>query len=146
MEFGAPARGAQPLKLLLIDPSVIQGIGDVYSDEILYEAGLRYDRPSDRLSTQEVRRLYRAMQEVITAAMKFRGSSLDDTDPDEAIDDEGEAAEHLKVYGREGLPSFRSRKPIERAKVKKGVYTGAPRPTHRPPVHAPVLCSSRGVS
>jgi formamidopyrimidine-DNA glycosylase len=124
MEFGALLReAAQPLKLLLIDPSVIQGIGDVYSDEILYEAGLRYDRPSDRLSTQEVRRLYRAMQEVFTAAMKHRGSSLDDTDPDEATDDEGEAAEHLKVYGREGLPSFRSRKPIERAKVKRGVYS-----------------------
>ena len=63
------------------------------------------------------------MHEVIAAAMKFRGSSLDEMDADEAIDDEGEVSEHLKVYGREGLPSFRSRKPIERARVKKGVYT-----------------------
>lgn len=124
MEFGHALRESpEQLKLLLIDDSVILGIGDVYSDEILYEAGLRYDRMSDTLSSQEIRRLYRAMHEVIAAAMKYRGSSLDETEPDEATDDEGEAAEHLKVYGREGLPSFRSRKPIERAKVKKGVYT-----------------------
>jgi formamidopyrimidine-DNA glycosylase len=116
------ADAEQPLKLLLMDTSIIQGIGTVYSDEILYEAGLRYDRMSNTLTTQEVRRLYRAMHEVIAAAMKFRGSSLDESEPDEAVDEEGEASEHLKVYGREGLPSFRSRKPIEKVRVKKGVY------------------------
>lgn len=124
MDFGRMLHGAaMPLKLLFMDERYIQGIGTVYSDEILYEAGLRYDRPSDNLSTQEVRRLYRAMQEVLATAMKFRGSSLDESDADEAVDDEGEASEHLKVYGREGLPSFRSRRPIERVRVKKGVYT-----------------------
>lgn len=124
MDFGRMLATAQmPLKLLFMDPNHIQGIGTVYSDEILYEAGLRYDRQSNTLSTQEVRRLYRSMQEVLAAAMKYRGSSLDDSDADEAVDDEGEVAEHLKVYGREGLPSFRSRRPIERVRVKKGVYT-----------------------
>ena len=37
------------------------GIGNIYSDEILFSAGLRWDRMSDSLSAQEVRRLYRAM-------------------------------------------------------------------------------------
>lgn len=124
MDFGRMLAAAKmPLKLLFMDPHHIQGIGTVYSDEVLYEAGLRYDRPSDTLSTQEVRRLYRSMQEVLAAAMKFRGSSLDDSDADEAVDDEGGVAEHLKVYGREGLPSFRSRRPIEKVRVKKGVYS-----------------------
>lgn len=117
------AEAAAPLKLLFMDETRIQGIGTVYSDEILYEAGLRWDRPSDTLSSQEVRRLYRAMQEVIAAAMKFRGSSLDDAEGDDVIDEEGEASEHLKVYGREGLPSFRSRRPIEKVRIKKGLYT-----------------------
>ena len=124
MEFAQILRdAAQPMKLLMMDESIIQGIGTVYSDEILYEAGLKYDRMSDTLSLQEVRRLYRAMHEVIAAAMKFRGSSLDDSEADEAVDDEGEASEHLKVYGREGLPSLRSRRPIEKVKVKRGVYS-----------------------
>jgi formamidopyrimidine-DNA glycosylase len=124
MEFGRFLhQGDQPLKLLLTDPSVIAGIGPVYSDEILWEAGLRHDRPSSSLSSQEVRRLYRAMQEVITLAMKAAGSGLDEAESDAAVDDDGEVAEHLKVYGRDGLPCPRCRKPIKRTRIKKGVYT-----------------------
>lgn len=123
MEFGRFLHAAdQPLKLLMMDPGVIAGIGPVYSDEILWEAGLRHDRASSTLSTQEVRRLYRAMQEVLQAAMKAAGSGLDDgAEPDS--DDDGEAAEHLHVFGREGLPCHRCRKPIARTRIKKGVYT-----------------------
>jgi formamidopyrimidine-DNA glycosylase len=124
MEFGRFLHeGDQPLKLLLTDPNVIAGIGPVYSDEILWEAGLRHDRPSSSLSSQEIRRLYRAMQEIITLAMKAAGSSLDDAEAESAVDDEGEVAEHLKVYGRDGLPCPRCRKPIKRTRIKKGVYT-----------------------
>ena len=47
------------LKGILMDPTMLVGIGPMYSDEILFEAGLRYDRLADKLSTQEIRRLYR---------------------------------------------------------------------------------------
>lgn len=124
MEFGRFLAAAdKPLKLLLIDPHYIVGIGPVYSDEILWEAGLRHDHPSSTLSTQEVRRLYRATQEIIVAAMKAAGSSLDDVEVEQLIDEEGESAEHLKVYGRDGKPCSRCRRPIVRTRLKKGVYT-----------------------
>jgi formamidopyrimidine-DNA glycosylase len=124
MEFGRfLAEADKPLKLLLIDQDFIVGLGPVYSDEILWEAGLRHDHPSATLSTQEVRRLYRATQEVIVAAMKASGSSLDDAESDTAVDDDGEVAEHLKVYGRDGLPCPRCRRPIVRTRLRKGVYT-----------------------
>ena len=124
MEFGQFLHASgRPLKLLLTDPDLILGIGPVYSDEILWEAGLRHDRAGDSLSTQEVRRLYRAMQEIIHAAMKQRGSSLDESETDPAVDDEGEVAEHLRVYGRDGQPCIRCRRPIKRTRIKKGVYT-----------------------
>ncbi|MFA9444759.1 Fpg/Nei family DNA glycosylase [Egicoccus sp. AB-alg6-2] len=124
MEFGRFLQAAdQPLKLLLTDPSVIAGIGPIYSDEILWEAGLRHDRSSASLSTQEVRRLYRAMQEVLQAAMKAAGSGLDESDAETSVDDDGEAAEHLHVFGREGLPCHRCRQPIARTRIKKGIYT-----------------------
>ena len=45
------------LKPLLMDQKFVAGIGNIYSDEILFSAGLRYDRSSDSLSSQEVRRL-----------------------------------------------------------------------------------------
>lgn len=119
MEFARLLTAASmPLKLFLIDNEHVVGFRGVYSDEILYEAGLRYDRMSDSLSTQETRRLYRAIHEVIQAAMKFRDSALDDDSAALTIDEDGEVSEHLKVYGREGLPSFRSRRPIEKAVVQ----------------------------
>src|SRR5438270_2699544 len=66
------------LKTLLMDQKFIAGIGNIYSDEILWNAGLRYDRSSETLSTQEVRRLSRAIAEVLQEAVKMRGSSLSD--------------------------------------------------------------------
>lgn len=124
MEFGRFLAAAdKPLKLLLIDPNYLVGIGPVYSDEILWEAGLRHDHPSATLSTQEVRRLYRATQEVIVAAMKAAGSGLDEADADPLVDDEGESAEHLRVFGRAGQPCPRCRRPIVRTRLRKGVYT-----------------------
>lgn len=124
MEFGRFLAAAdRPLKLVLTDPDLIVGIGPVYSDEILWEAGLRHDHPSSTLSTQEVRRLYRATQEVIVLAMKAAGSSLDESEAEQMIDDAGEAAEHLRVYGRDGLPCPRCRRPIVRTRIKKGIYT-----------------------
>lgn len=112
-----------PMKRFLTDPALIVGIGPVYSDEILWEAGVAHDRRSDTLSIQEVRRFYRAIQEIIAAAMKKRDSHLDQIEGESVYDEEGEVAEHLKVYGREGLPCFRCRQTIKRTRVKKGVYT-----------------------
>ncbi|MDX1622197.1 MAG: DNA-formamidopyrimidine glycosylase family protein [Nitriliruptorales bacterium] len=124
MEFASMLReAATDLRSFLTDNKHIVGIGDVYGDEILWEAGLRHDRPTDQISTQEVRRLYRAIQEVLAAAMKERDSSLDQVDHEVAVDDEGEVAEHLKVYGREGLPCLRCRQPIVHTKIKRGSYT-----------------------
>lgn len=124
MEFGRFLAAAdKPLKLLLTDPTYIVGIGPIYSDEVLWEAGLRHDHPSATLSTQEVRRLYRATQEIIVAAMKAADSGLDETEADTPIDEDGEVAVHLRVFGRDGLPCPRCRRPIKRTRIKKGVYT-----------------------
>ena len=53
------------LRTLLTDDTIITGLGDVYADEILFNAGLRYDRSTASLSTQEIRRLYRAVVETL---------------------------------------------------------------------------------
>src|SRR5436309_10019641 len=71
------ARRATKLKPLLMDQKFVSGLGNIYSDEVLFQAGLRHDRSSDSLSSQEVRRLYRAMREVVQEAIRFRGTTLD---------------------------------------------------------------------
>src|ERR687888_2605931 len=78
-EFSAElARRASKLKALLMDQKFVSGLGNIYSDEVLFAAGLRHDRMSDSLSSQEVRRLYRAMREVLQDAVRFRGTTLAD--------------------------------------------------------------------
>ncbi len=121
IEFGERLNAAAaPLKSFLMDPSQVLGIGTVYSDEALFEAGLAHTRMSNTLSTQEVRRLYRSIQEVLQAAIKQRGSSLDDATPDDAFDEEGVPAGHLRVYGREGQPCLRCRRTIVRTELPNG--------------------------
>ena len=105
------------LKTLLMDQKFIAGIGNIYSDEILFAAGLRYDRGSDTLSAQEVRRLYRAMGETLQEAIKHRGSSLADQQYRDIFGATGDYQTMHKVYDREGLPCPRCRSPIARVKV-----------------------------
>jgi len=104
------------LKPLLMDQKFIAGIGNVYSDEILFEAGLKWERQSDSLSQQEVRRLYRAISETLQGAVKYRGSSLADEGYVDLFGKPGEYQEHHQVYGREGQACVRCRRTIQRAR------------------------------
>ena len=111
-------RGAK-MKQLLMDQKFISGLGNIYSDEVLFAAGLRHDRLSDTLSSQEVRRLYRAIQETLQEAIKMRGTTLDDEAYVDLFGKPGEYQSELKVYGRQGLPCRRCRTPIETVKVSQ---------------------------
>jgi formamidopyrimidine-DNA glycosylase len=104
------------LKTLLMDDTFVVGIGNLYADEILYEAGLRYDRVSDSLSSQEIRRLHRALVGTLHDAIKYRGTSLADRPFVDPFGVAGDFAEHLAVYGKHGDLSSRSRLPIQRVK------------------------------
>ena len=116
--FGsALAQRASKMKQLLMDQKFISGLGNIYSDEVLFHAGLRFDRMSDSLSAQEVRRLHRALQEVLQDAIRHRGTTL----PDEAYVDlfgkPGNYGAELKVHTRAGKPCRRCRTPIETVKI-----------------------------
>ncbi|MET0276006.1 MAG: bifunctional DNA-formamidopyrimidine glycosylase/DNA-(apurinic or apyrimidinic site) lyase [Acidimicrobiia bacterium] len=105
------------LKPLLMDQKFMAGIGNIYSDEILWGAGLRWDRMSDSLTAQEVRRLYRSMMEILQDAVKYRGSSLADEQYVDLFGKPGEYQHHHNVYAREGEACPRCRHTIVREKV-----------------------------
>lgn len=105
------------LKAALMDQKFLAGIGNIYSDEILFNAGLRWDRMSDSLSPEEVRRLYRALVETLQDAVKYRGSSLADEQYVDLFGKKGEYQLHHKVYAREGEACKRCRHVIVRAKT-----------------------------
>ncbi|CAM9976261.1 unnamed protein product [Sphacelaria rigidula] len=107
-----------PLKTVLTDPKAFVGIGDIYSDEILFDAGIKYDRPANQLSTQELRRLYRSVVGILYDAIKYRGVSLETRPFIDLTGAPGEYGDHLAVYGKDGELSPRSRLPIEKAQFK----------------------------
>jgi len=118
--FGeAMASKATKLKPLLMDQKFLSGLGNIYSDEVLFAAGLRYDRMSDSLSSQEVRRLYRAIQEVVQEAIRLRGTTLDDEAYVDLWGHPGGYQDELKVYGRTGLSCRRCRTPVATVRISQ---------------------------
>ena len=105
------------LKALLMDQEFVAGIGNMYADEILFAAGLRYDRLSNSLSSQEVRRLYRSMVETLAEAVKRRGSSLADEQYRDLFGEVGDYQDQHQAYDREGQACRRCRSVIVRVKA-----------------------------
>ena len=106
------------LKSVLTDQDIIAGIGNIYADEILFAAGLRFDRESESLSTIEIRRLHRAISEVLTDAIKHGGSTLVD---EQFVDPDGVPGTFQllhQVYNRERQPCLQCRQPIQRETVR----------------------------
>jgi formamidopyrimidine-DNA glycosylase len=108
-----------PMKSLLMDERFVIGLGDIYSDEVLFAAGIRYDRSSDRLTSQDVRRLYRALMETLQDAVKARGTSGGDDDFVDLQGNTGAFQLELKVFEREGEPCRRCRNTIERVEFEQ---------------------------
>jgi formamidopyrimidine-DNA glycosylase len=104
------------LKAFLMDQKMLAGIGNIYSDEILYAAGLRYDRVSNTLSTQEIRRLYRSVVEILHDAVKYNGSTLSDQQYVDLHGKTGDYAQHHKVYDKDKQACPRCRGVITKAK------------------------------
>ena len=85
------------LKSVLADQSVIAGIGNAYSDEILHAAQLSPFRHADALSGEELDRLAAAIRDVLTAAVTLAVES----DPASLKDGKRQS---MRVHGRTGLP------------------------------------------
>ena len=103
------------IKSLLLDQTVIAGIGNIYADEMLFDAGIHPQTPAAALSSVELSRLWRSMRTVLAKAIEAGGSSLRDY-----VDAEGRPGSFQlahKVYGREGEPCPRCGRPIKRTVV-----------------------------
>ncbi len=97
------------VRALLIDPVVVEGIGTMYADEILWRAGLRPERRVEKLGSQELRRLYRAVAEVIHDALKAGGTTTAVNQFSDLAGGKGAFQEQLEVWGRDGQPCRRCR-------------------------------------
>jgi formamidopyrimidine-DNA glycosylase len=67
-----------PIKALLLDQRKIAGVGNIYADEALFQAGVHPRRPAGRLSREQCARLREGMIAALSAGIDARGASIDD--------------------------------------------------------------------
>lgn len=94
----------RPIKSVLLDQSIVAGIGNIYADESLHRAGLRWSRRADELPGRAVGRLAEAITEVLVGAIDAGGSTLDDTQYMGVDGEHGWFQLEHRVYGRGGEP------------------------------------------
>lgn len=90
------------IKSLLLDQTICAGMGNIYSDEALFRAGIRPLRRAHRITDKELERLLRSLKDVINEGIANFGTSVSDYKRTDGQD--GSFQEQLFVYGREGEP------------------------------------------
>jgi len=103
------------LKSVLVDQGVIAGIGNCYSDEICFEAGLLPSRRSQQLLDNEMDRLYHSMRGVLAEATRNGGYMEMPLFAEDRLT--GGHDKQCKVYDREGEPCVRCGSPLVRQDV-----------------------------
>ena len=118
----ALARSTQPIKVKLLDQTVVTGVGNIYASEALFRAGISPRLPARRLNAQKIERLWRAIRATLAEAIEW-GSTV-------PLDYEGRGddrlfyygltpgasskEESLRVYDRHNLPCLKCRSKIRR--------------------------------
>lgn len=109
-------RGARGIKQVLLDQTVVSGIGNIYADEALWRARVHPERPAHALTASSARALLVATQDVMRDALDQGGTSFDAL----YVNVNGESgyfSRSLEAYGRAGEPCSRCGAPLTRASI-----------------------------
>lgn len=104
-----------PIKAFLLDQRHVAGIGNIYACEALWDAGIKPGKAARALSKPAIRRLHRAIVDVLTRAIDMRGTSVDDYVDANGL--QGRFQNVLAVYGKSGADCSRCGKPIVRTVI-----------------------------
>jgi len=96
----ATRRRSAPIKNVLLDQSVLAGVGNIYADEALFLAGIRPRRAARRVTRDECERLAAMIIQVLKRSIETGGSSISDYVRPDGSD--GGYQNERRVYGREG--------------------------------------------
>lgn len=103
------------IKQILMDQEVIAGIGNIYSDEILWATKIHPLKPANELTANKLKNIYLATKKILKYALKLRGTSISDFR--DTGGKPGFYAEKRLVYQRENEPCKRCKTKIKRIKI-----------------------------
>ena len=99
-------RTSSGIKKVLLDQSVISGVGNIYADEALWRARLHYAKPARSLSAAQTRELLEAVTQVLRESLAAGGTSFDALYVN-VLGESGYFERSLNAYGRAGEPCHR---------------------------------------
>ena len=103
------------IKSLLLDQTRIAGIGNIYADEMLFDARIHPETRANSLTKPSIARLYQSMKKILSEAIEAKGSTLQDYR--DADGNEGSFQESHKVYDREGEPCLACGTPVKMKRI-----------------------------
>ncbi len=103
------------IKAFLMSQKFISGLGNIYTDESLFRAGIHPERSAGSLSRKEAESLFESVRFILEQAVKNMGSTI--SDYRDAYGNPGKNQLYFKVYKREGQPCFNCGTPIEKKRV-----------------------------
>jgi formamidopyrimidine-DNA glycosylase len=110
------------VKGLLLDQSVVAGLGNIYVDEVLFAAGVNPARKADTLGPQEIRAIHAATRDILSRAIELRGTTFDSYH--DAFGETGKFQHQLKIFTRAGEPCPICETGISKSRVAgRGTYT-----------------------
>ena len=99
-------RTSSGIKKVLLDQSVISGVGNIYADEALWRARLHYAKPARTLSAAQTRELLEVVTQVLRESLAAGGTSFDALYVN-VLGESGYFERSLNAYGRAGKPCHR---------------------------------------
>lgn len=117
------------IKGLLLDQSVVAGLGNIYVDEVLFAAGVHPTRKANTLSPEEIEKIHASTRDILGRAIELRGTTFDSYH--DAFGETGRFQHELQVFTRSGEPCPRCGTEIVKSRV-------AGRGTHACPSCQPV--------
>src|SRR5260221_661801 len=100
-----------PIKQLLLNGSVVVGVGNIYASEVLFMARIAPTQPACEVGPRKVRRLFEEIRRVLALAVEQGGTTLRDFSAPDGM--AGHFQLQAKVYGREGLPCTHCGSPVQ---------------------------------
>ncbi len=114
--FKALKKEKRKIKQVLMDQKIISGIGNIYSDEILFKSKIHPFKSSSLLEEKEVRLIFQSAKEILDRAIKLKGDSMSDY---RLVDGKkGNYQKEHKVYRREKEPCPVCKEKIKRVKLQ----------------------------
>lgn len=103
------------IKTVLLDQSVMSGLGNIYVDEVLWQAKIHPETPANHLTDEDIKIIIKHANDEIRLAIQSGGSTV--RSYLDANGHKGNMQDRLQVYGKEGLPCPRCQTTIEKIKV-----------------------------